>query len=95
LKRVLKKENALSPQLFNFALEYATRMVQENQAGLKFNLLGGDIETIKKITEIVIDASKLVDLKINVEETKYMWRLVRMQSQNHDIKEANRSFQNV
>jgi hypothetical protein len=60
------------------------------------NLLGHNIDTIKKNTETLIDASKDVGLEINVEKTKYMW-LSRHQNvgQNRDIKIANRSFENV
>jgi hypothetical protein len=69
----LKQGDALSPLLFNFALEYAIRKVQENQVGLKLNgthkllvyaddvnLLGDDIETINKNTQTLIDAGKKV-----------------------------------
>jgi hypothetical protein len=80
----LKQEDALSPLLFVFALEYAIRKVQENQVGLKLNgthqLLAyvdyanllGDITTINKNTETLNDASEEVGLEIKVEKTKYM-----------------------
>jgi hypothetical protein len=102
----LKQGDALSSLLFNVALEYAIRNVQENQLGLKLNgthqllvyvvdvnLLGGNIDTN---TEILIDATKEVSLEINVEKTKYML-LCRHRSAGHnqDIKIANRSFENV
>jgi hypothetical protein len=81
----LKQGDTLSPLLFNFALEYAIRKVQENRAGLKLNgthkllayaddvnLLGDNIDTVNKNTETLIDASKMVGLEVNVEKTKYM-----------------------
>jgi hypothetical protein len=53
------------------------------------NLLGDNIEPIKKNTETLIDASEEVGLEINIEKTKYML-LSRHQNvgRNRDIKTA-------
>jgi hypothetical protein len=97
------------PLLFNFTLEYAIRKVPENQVGLKLNgthqllayaddvnLLGDNIDTIKKNMETSIDASKEVGLEINAEKTTDMLLSCHQNvGQNRDIKIANRSFENV
>jgi hypothetical protein len=105
----LKQGDALSPLLFNLAIEYAIRKVQENQVRLKVNgthhhltytddvnLLGHNIDTTKKNTEILIDAIREVGLEEIPEQTKYMLLSCHQNAgQNHDIKIANRSFENV
>jgi hypothetical protein len=84
-------------------------MVQENQVGPKLNgthrlmayaddvnLLGDDIDTIKKSKETLIDASMEVGLVINIEKTKNMLLSCHQNAgQNRDIKIANWSFENV
>jgi ABC-type siderophore export system fused ATPase/permease subunit len=54
------------------------------------NLLGDNIDTLKKNTETLIDASKEVGLEINVERKKYML-LSHQQNvgQNQDMKIAD------
>jgi hypothetical protein len=104
----VKQGNDLSPLLFNFALEYTIRKVQENQVGLiligthqlRLMLLmwiyWDNIATIKKNTENLNDASKEVGPEINVEKSKYMLLSHNKNAgQNWDVKIANRSFENV
>jgi hypothetical protein len=60
------------------------------------NLLGDNIDTIKKNREPLIDVSKDVGLEINVEKTKYKLLFQHQNAgQNYDIKIANRLIENV
>ena len=80
-----KQGDALSPLLFNFALEYAIRRVQLNQDGLKLNgthqllayaddvnILGGSIHTEKENAEALVVATKEIGLEVNAGKIKYM-----------------------
>jgi nitrous oxide reductase len=58
-------------------------------------LLGNNIDTIKKNTQTLINASKGVDLEVKAEKTKYMLSYCHNAGQNHYIKIVNRSFENV
>jgi hypothetical protein len=105
----LKKGSALSPLLFNFALEYAIRRVQANQEALTLNgthklliyaddviILGGSIHTVRKNTEALVIASNDIGIKENADKTNYMV-MFRDQNvrQNGNIKKGNKSFETV
>jgi hypothetical protein len=60
------------------------------------NLLGDNIDTIKKNTETLINANKDVGLEANAEKTKNMLLSHHQNAgQNHDMKIAYRYFENV
>jgi len=85
IRNSLKQGDALSPLLFNSALEYAIRRVQVNQDGLKLNgthqllvytddvnILGRGIHTIKENAGALVVACKETGLVTNADKTKYM-----------------------
>jgi hypothetical protein len=60
------------------------------------NLPGDNIDTVKKNTKNLIYSSKEVSLEVNTEKTKYMLLFHHQNAeQNHDIKRANRCFENA
>jgi len=85
IRNGLKQGDALSPLLFNFALDYAIKRVQVNQDGLLLNgthqllayaddvnILGGSVHTVKENAEALVVATKEIGLEVNADKTKYM-----------------------
>jgi hypothetical protein len=94
---IFSSRDALCPLLLKSALIYAISNVQENQVELKLNgnhqlqaycgdvnLLGDNMNTIKKNTGTLIDASKQICLEANAIHSGDV-------GLNHDIKIANRA----
>jgi hypothetical protein len=58
--------------------------------------VGDNTDTIKKNTKTFIDVRKQVALEVNTEKAKYMLMSHHLNpGQKHDIKIANRYFENV
>jgi len=82
IRNGLKQGDALSPMLFNFALEYAIGRVQVNQDGLKLNgthqllahaddvnTLGGSIHTLKENANPLVAATRKSVLEVSDDKT--------------------------
>ena len=105
----LKQGDALSPLLFNFALECAIRRIQVNQDSLKLNgthqllvyaddvnVLVGSVHAVKIKAGTLLVASKETGVEVNVDKTKDM---VMSRDQNarrsHSIEIYSNSFDSM
>ena len=105
----LKQGDALSPLLFNFALEYAIRRVQVKQDGLKLNgthqllayaddvnILGGGIHTLQENAEALVAVTREIGLEVSADKTKYMVMSQDQNAgQNHSVRIDNNTFERV
>jgi len=109
IRNGLKQGDALSPMLFNFALEYSIRRIQVNQDGLNLNgthqllayaddvnILGGSIHSLKENAETLVAATREIGLEVSADKTKYM---VMSRDQNagriHSVRIDNSTFGSV
>jgi len=109
IRKVLKHGDALSPLLFNFALDHAIRRVQVNEDGLKLNgthqllasaddvnIMEGSVHTVEESAESLVVATKETGLEVNADKTEYM---IMSRDQNagrsHSMKCDNSSIERV
>jgi hypothetical protein len=60
------------------------------------DLLGKNMNTIKKNTEAILDTSKDMGLEVSAEQTKYMLMFHHQnEGKNHNINMANKFLENV
>ena len=101
----MKEGDALSPLPFYFALECAIRKVQESKFRLNMNgthqvlayadvvSLIGDITTVERNADMLLNACKDIGLAVNTGKTKYM-EIVRHRDMiaNADIEIGSNSY---